>query len=312
MRIAVIGLGDIAQKAYLPIITTTSDIELVLCTRNQETLSRLARMYRISEAVNNIEELADKSLDAAFVHTSLESHTEVIEKILKLGIHIYLDKPIAGSYEESRRLVEMAEASGIIFMIGFNRRFAPMYNLLKNKEDRRLILMQKNRAFIPDMPRHLIFNDFIHVIDTLLYLAPGKFRDLRVSSVQEGGLIQQVIIQFDGDGFTAIGITNRHNGIHEEVLEVTCPGNKWVVRELDSTVHYSNSEEHAYLFNDWDTTVYRRGFPQIIAHFLDCVKHRRAPQQSLRDALETHAVCERITVELERVGSADGDRPSSG
>lgn len=38
MKIAMIGLGDIAQKAYLPVLAQWPDIELVLCTRNPKVL----------------------------------------------------------------------------------------------------------------------------------------------------------------------------------------------------------------------------------------------------------------------------------
>ena len=40
MRIGIIGLGDIAQKAYLPVLNEKEGIELVLCTRNKEKLER--------------------------------------------------------------------------------------------------------------------------------------------------------------------------------------------------------------------------------------------------------------------------------
>ncbi|MDF5607525.1 NAD(P)-binding domain-containing protein, partial [Vibrio parahaemolyticus] len=49
MKIGIIGLGDIAQKAYLPVITQLPNIELVFCTRNPNTLESLAKQYRISE-----------------------------------------------------------------------------------------------------------------------------------------------------------------------------------------------------------------------------------------------------------------------
>ena len=303
MRIAIIGLGDIAQKAYLPIITARSDIEIVFCSRNQVTLERLTRMYRVTASIINIDDLFDKGLDAAFVHTSTESHTDVAGKLLQKGIHVYLDKPIAYSYEESRKLVELAEQTERILMVGFNRRFAPMYNQLKTKEDRRLILIQKNRVFDPDHARHFVFDDFIHVVDTLRYLAPGEIRDVRVSSLQTEGRTHQVVLHLDGDGFTAMGIMNRDNGMAEETLEVTSPGNKWVVRGFNTTAHYTGGEERIYHFNDWDTILYRRGFPQIIDHFLDCVKHNSAPTQSVHDALETHALCEQITTELVSAGA---------
>jgi virulence factor len=192
-------------------------------------------------------------------------------------------------------------------MVGFNRRFAPMYNSLKSKEHRRLIIMQKNRTFLPGDVRRFVFDDFIHVVDTLRYLAPAEIRDVRVSAFQKAGQIHHLMLQLEGEGFTALGVMNRDSGIAEETLEVMCPGNKWVVRNLNTTVHYMSGEERNYSFNDWDSVLYRRGFPQIIEHFLQCVKHRSAPLQSLRDALDTHALCERIATELERDGARAQD-----
>ena len=303
MRIAVIGLGDIAQKAYLPLITTQNDIDLVFCTRNQTTLNHLTRMYRITDSVSDIDELSGKAVDAAFVHTSTESHTDIVGKLLQRGVHVYLDKPIAYSYEESRKLVELSEQTGRILMIGFNRRFAPMYSQLRTIEKRQLIIMQKNREFSPDNIRHVVFDDFIHVVDTLLYLTPGRISNTRVSSLQKEGQTYQVVLQLDGDGFTALGVMNRDSGMNEEVLEVTNPGNKWVVRGLNTTAHYVGGEEHIYHFNDWDSVLHRRGFPQIIDHFLHCVKHNSTPLQSARNALDTHALCEQITTEIEQDGA---------
>ena len=93
---------------------------------------------------------------------------------------------------------------------------------------------------------------------------------------------------------------NRDSGMSEEVLEVTTPGSKWVIRGLNTTAHYVGGEEHIYHFNDWDSVLHRRGFPQIIDHFLHCVKHNGTPLQSARNALDTHALCEQITTEIEQ------------
>ena len=49
MKIAVIGLGDIAVKAYLPVLTQRDGIELVFCTRNEQRLKQLAKTHRITE-----------------------------------------------------------------------------------------------------------------------------------------------------------------------------------------------------------------------------------------------------------------------
>ena len=51
LKIGVIGLGDIAQKAYLPIITRKEDIELVLSTRNKKVLDKLYNELKITRNI---------------------------------------------------------------------------------------------------------------------------------------------------------------------------------------------------------------------------------------------------------------------
>jgi virulence factor len=298
MRVAVVGLGSIAQKAYLPLVTAREDVELVFCTRDRETLGRLSRAYRVAETCSGVEELLDRKIDAAFVHTATESHAEVAGRLLGGGVHVYLDKPLAYTFEESRALVEAAEQAGRVLLVGFNRRFAPMYAALKAKEDRRLVLMQKNRTHSPDDARRVVFDDFIHVADTLRFLAPSEIKGVRVSSFAEAGRLRHLTLQLEGEGFTAFGVMNRDGGADEEVLEVSAPGHKWAVRDLDTTAHHAAGERRATRFPDWEPVLRRRGFAHIVEHFLDCVRRGREPQPSAREALETHALCEKIVGEI--------------
>lgn len=303
MRIGIIGLGGIAQKAYLPVITEREDIRLVFSTRNSETLGRLTAKYRIPEAVNSVNELIKSGVDAAFVHTATESHISIVEQLIQNGIHVYVDKPIAYHYEQSRRLSERAEQAGVLLMTGFNRRFAPMYAALKERNDRRLVLLQKNRTHSPDFARRFVLDDFIHVVDTLRYLAPGEIRDFRVSTRVHDGKLYHVMLQLEGDGFSCTGVMNRDSGANDEILEVMSPGNKWRVDGLNTTEHFAGGEARLQRFKDWDTVLYRRGFVQIIDHFLACVRERKAPAISLQDSLESHRLCEEIIKQAEANGA---------
>jgi virulence factor len=304
MRIAVVGLGAIAQKAYLPVVAARDDVELVLCTRNRERLRQLSSAYRVAESATSVGELLAMGVEAALVHTATESHVAVAAELLRAGVHVYVDKPIAYGYEESRTLVELAERAGRILMVGFNRRFAPMYRRLQANGGARVVIVQKNRTFLPDYARRFVFDDFIHVVDTMRFFAPGEIGEVRVSALHRDGRLHHVLLQLDGPGVTAVGLMNRDSGIGEETLEVMTPGNKWVVRGLNTTVHYAGGEERTTRFEDWEPVLSRRGFPQMIDHFLECVRQDRAPSPCARDALETHALCERIVMELERNGAA--------
>lgn len=306
MRIAVIGLGDIAQKAYLPVVTARDDIELVFCTRKRETLNAISTKYRIRNAVGSLDELLSPQLKpaAAFVHTATESHVDVVSRLLNAGVHVYVDKPLAYRLEEAEKLTMLARKSGVMLMTGFNRRFAPMVAALRDMPARQAVIMQKNRLSLPGELRRFVFDDFIHVADTLRFLAPLGARGMSVSPVWKDGLLTQLALQLQGPNGVAFGLMNRDSGATEERLEVMSPGEKRVIENLSSTVRYRNGEEKREGFGDWEPVLFRRGFVQIVDHFLACVANDAAPSISPEDALETHTLCERIIADIERQSGA--------
>ena len=152
-------------------------------------------------------------------------------------------------------------------MVGFNRRFSPMVKKLKDHGKADLIIMQKNRFCIPDYTRRFVVEDFIHVVDTLRFLMDSEVKDLQVRYLKRDNLLHNVVIQLNGEECTAIGILNRNNGVTEEKIEYMTPGNKYVVEGLTETTHYHNKDERLTKFGEWEHTLYKRGFYQIVDHF---------------------------------------------
>jgi len=298
MRIGIVGLGNIAQKAYLPVITARSNLELVLCTRNPIVSSSIAKKYRISQTVQTLDELIASDVEAAFVHTATEAHKDIITALLSNNIHVYVDKPIAYYYKEAVELSELALRQKKILLTGFNRRFAPMYANLKQQTTPQLIMMQKNRSAEPDEVRHFIFDDFIHVVDTLRYLSGTLADTISARGLTENGKLSNIVLELSGQHCTALGIMNRTSGINEEILEYMGSGQKFTVTDLQQTRHATQNTEQYLRHNDWDTILYRRGFEQIIDHFLHCVINNQPPAISLEDALTTHELCENIVEQL--------------
>lgn len=304
LRVALVGLGKIAQKAYLPVIATRADVDLAFCTRSEGTLQRLSQMYRVGDTASSLQELLARPPDAAFVHTATESHPDIVAALLQAGVHVYVDKPIAYDLESSQALADIARGEKRILMVGFNRRFAPMYRRLFDLQDRRLIVMQKNRVGLADVARRVVFDDFIHVVDTLRHLLPGEPTSIRVSADIEDGSLNHVLLQLESGNATAIGIMNRDSGTTEETLEVMGPGQKRVVRDLNETLEYRQGVKTTSTFADWDSVLMRRGFPQIVDHFLEHVASGAATVPSIDDSVETHALCERIVEEIEAAGAS--------
>ncbi|XRG78271.1 Gfo/Idh/MocA family oxidoreductase [Rossellomorea sp. GAMAL-10_SWC] len=294
MRIGIIGLGDIAAKAYLPVLSEKEKIELVLCTRSNETLDHLSNKYRINETVNTVDELLEKNIDAAFVSTATEAHYMITKKLLLNGINVYIDKPISMNFKETEQIVNLAREQGKIAMVGFNRRFTPRVKELTMHGKASLIIMQKNRFNFPEYTRRFVVEDFIHVVDTLRYLMSTNVVDLKVNFLKKDNMLDHLIIQLIGEGCTAIGMMNRNNGVTEEIIEYMTPQNKYVVSSLVETTHYHNKEINITKFGDWEPTLYKRGFYQIVDHFLDCIEQNKTPDPSINDSLITHEICERI------------------
>lgn len=67
MRVAIIGIGAIAKKAYLPILSVMKDVELLISTRNKEVLEEVSNKYKIDRAYNKIENLLKEDIDAAII-----------------------------------------------------------------------------------------------------------------------------------------------------------------------------------------------------------------------------------------------------
>lgn len=299
MKIGIIGLGDIAKKAYLPVLSEKEEIELVLCTRNEKTLNRLSNKYRIQETVKNIDELLSKKIDAAIVSTATEGHFEIAEKLLQNGVHTYIDKPISMNFHETERIVRLAKDKGKIAMVGFNRRFIPRVRELKEHGKPNLIIMQKNRYAAPDYVRRFVVEDFIHVVDTLRFLMGTTVIDVKVEYLKNGDYLDQLVIQLIGDGCIAIGIMNRNGGVTEEMIEYMAGHEKFVVNSLVETTRYHNKEIGFTKFGDWEPTLYKRGFYQLLDHFIDCVKTNTTPDPSIEDSFITHEICERIVKMIE-------------
>lgn len=292
MKVGCIGLGDIAQKAYLPVLGSRPDVELHLQTRTPATLARVADSLHLPAGQRHadLDALLAVGLDAAFVHAPTAVHPEIVTRLLEAGVPTYVDKPLAYELADSERLVELAEARDISLVVGFNRRYAPGYAQCAD-HPRELILMQKNRIGLPEEPRSMILDDFIHVVDTLRFLVPGPIDDVTVRARTENGLLHHVVLQLAGDGFTALGVMNRLSGSAEEVLEVSGQDTKRQVVNLAEVIDHKG-QPTVRRRGDWVPVARQRGIEQAVLAFLDAV--RAGKVLSARDALATHELCERV------------------
>jgi len=308
--VGIIGLGSIATKAYLPVVTALPDVTPVLVSRSPRKLADIGAVYRLPDRHSSVLEAMGSGLDAALVHTTSETHPEVVATLLRGGVPVLVDKPLATDYSTAHGLVRLADERGVSLMVGFNRRYAPAYQAFAHWADRDVVTLQKHRSQEPGSARGMVFDDFIHVVDTLRFLVPSTMDDLVVTTTTtssgggDGGRCRRLAVQFTGQGRLAVGVMSWTAGMSHEVLDVIGDGRRRQVTDLADIVDFAGQERVARR-DGWAPVSGLRGFTAMCEYFLDAVAQGRL--LDAKDALLTHEACERVVQQA----TADAERPRS-
>ena len=301
MRIGIAGLGSIAQRVYLPLLCNRQDLEIVgLMSRSTATVTQAGRTYRIDAVFTDLGDLLSRRPDLVFVHAPTAAHPEIIRACLTAGAAVYVDKPLAYTIADCEELAVRAAAAGLLLAVGFNRRFAPMYvrarDWITAEGGLRLAGMEKHRAVAPiQTAREAVYDDLIHVLDTLLWLigeeAEALPADLRVDRTAGFRLAMGALRTPMGSASYAM---IRSVGADLERLTLHADGRSAEVIDLERTTFDGPDGRQVATFSSWDTVVERRGFTALVQHVLDTVGTPERCQVAAARVTSTHRLAESI------------------
>jgi virulence factor len=296
-----IGLGDIARKAYLPILTAHEKVDLMLYNRSPEPLQEIQALYRISSGTTSLQQIIEQGPKAAFVLTSSPSHFEIVKQLLKNGIDVFVEKPATLHSWQTKELAEVADRESRILMVGFNRRFAPLHVEAKQKwgdEPVSMGIFHKFRTstFHPDIRRQLI-DDNIHQIDILrFYCGEGHAVSVTQETTPEKFIGAVCTVRLDTGGIGIIE-TNVRAGRWQEDYTLYGGGQTMQV-DVFSEVAFTRGKDqlrwNETYASSWKPTLEGRGFVAEIDHFFSCIEDRREPLTSAWDSVKTQLLIEEI------------------
>ena len=133
--IGIIGGGSFARNTLLPALP--SDLQLIhIATRDGAVARYLGEKYGASRWSSDPQALIeDKDLDAVMIATRHDSHGKLTTDALQAGKHVFVEKPLCIQEGELQAIQEAHEASSGTLMLGFNRRFAPLFGELLRELD---------------------------------------------------------------------------------------------------------------------------------------------------------------------------------
>ena len=126
VRFGVIGAGGIAERRTIPgmMLAKNAVLTAVMDVRDG-VAEEIANKYDCKYFYNNTEELVkNPEVDAVYIASPVVFHGEAARMAADYGKHILIEKPIAFTSDEGRKLVEYCESKGVRIAAGFMMRFA--------------------------------------------------------------------------------------------------------------------------------------------------------------------------------------------
>ncbi|MCZ7608650.1 MAG: Gfo/Idh/MocA family oxidoreductase [Ignavibacterium sp.] len=134
VKIGVIGLGGVAQLVHLPNLAKMRNIELTaVAETNKSRLNTIADKFNVKNKYSNYLDLLEKNnVDAVIITTPTSTHTEIAIDCLNAGKDVLVEKPLARTYNEAKKITEAAKKNKRKLMVGMNLRYRPDTMLIRS------------------------------------------------------------------------------------------------------------------------------------------------------------------------------------
>ena len=209
------------------------------------------------------QELLKSDAEAVIVVTPTSTHAKIATEAIRAGKHVLLEKPMTGSSEKLKELVELARKKRVVLAGGFTERYNPVVAFaeqsLRSESYGELITAATRR--VSSMPSRIrdvgvIMDLGIHDIDVVQYVAGMPAKSVYALAGQGKGMKYEdhanILIDFEG-GTTGFVEVNWLTPMKVRKLALTCSKNFVEVDYMDQSALVCSSSfkpfESGNLFN---------------------------------------------------------------
>jgi predicted dehydrogenase/threonine dehydrogenase-like Zn-dependent dehydrogenase len=241
--IGFIGAGGFSAQTLLPALKTTETRLKTIVSARGVTGTHLGRKFGFEISATETDSVfADPEISGVIIATRHDSHARYVIKALQSGKGVFVEKPLCLNSEELEAIIAAhGEASLPFLMVGFNRRFAPqiekMKQLLAASHEPKTMIMTVNAGIVP--ADHWIHDPVVgggriiaegcHFIDLLRFLAGSPMTTVQALPLGKSTTPSQdtttLNLKFDDGSIGTIHyLANGHKSFPKERLEVFCAG----------------------------------------------------------------------------------------
>jgi myo-inositol 2-dehydrogenase/D-chiro-inositol 1-dehydrogenase len=309
LGIGVIGVGLMGKVHETNLTTRIPGAQLVAIADANLTLAqRVASELGVDTVYSDYRQLLkNDAIEAVVIATPSFAKPELVTAALESGKNVYCEKPLCVTLEDADDMVRAVKRAGIVFQMGFQRRFDP--SLIRLKEavrsgrlGRILLITSKTRdppgSIAPweDDPKLSggIFNDTCsHDFDIIRWISCAEFKSVfavGTSSMMPNrknlGNYDTIVVSFelssgaighiDSCAHTLYGYDTRVEIIGTEADALTSIG-------LKSESHIMNKDSTTNDYSDSYFQRFEQAYRDEVADFVSCVLDHRAPRSTVED-----------------------------
>ncbi len=307
LGVSFIGAGNFACGVLLPIVKRAAKVQLrSVAAATGLSAKNAAEQFGFSHSTTDYQEiLKDEESKIVFIATRHDSHARIAAEALKLGKHVFVEKPLATTIESLREVISAARESEGLLMVGYNRRFAPIAREIKERFSKRsgpmTIVYRVNAGQLP--AEHWthdetegggrIIGEVCHFIDFVQFLTdslPERVTATSVPQAQSAGLVDDSVIislgMRDGSVASIVYTASGDKSLPKEHIEVFCDRSVARVDDFKSGVfiHHGKSTRLGGSSQD-------KGHAAEISSFLEAVRNGTEAPTSLDSLAATSLAC---------------------
>jgi virulence factor len=314
VRVAMIGAGGMANSVHYPSLASFADVEIAaICDLDEARLNATADKYNVAGrylATNltayrrMIEAVAP---DAVYVIGQPHIMFDVWAWCLEQKLNLYIEKPMGLTAHQARALAHLAERSGSITQVSFQRRTCPMVVRLHAACLKRGPMTHAVCEFYkcnmePFLgARDHMMDDGVHAIDTLRWMCGGEVTQIETITRRVGVPdinFLAVLLRFD-NGATGVLLNSWTSGRRIFRVQMHAPGICAEAEHEGKGALYADGDTKGIWYDTREVAgsaenyVYG-GFQAKNREFIDCVKSGTQPGSHFGDAVKTMEVADKI------------------
>ena len=194
--LGIIGAGNFTSATVMPVLKKINASLKYISSASGLSSTTMAKKYGIGYSTTNTDDiLNDKEVDAVLITTRHNTHAQLTINALKAGKHVFVEKPLALTFDEIDAIQTVYSQNDKTLTVGFNRRFSPFAidakQLLGNDNTPINVIATMNAGFIPanswvhdlKIGGGRIIGEACHLIDLITYFTGSLVESVTMTSM---------------------------------------------------------------------------------------------------------------------------------